>query len=43
MRYTGAVCPVERVGDLRGQLECLIERERTFVDAGGQRLACGFR
>ena len=39
MRHSGAMRAVERVGDLRGQLERLIERQRALLDARGQRLA----
>ena len=39
MRDSGAMRAVERVGDLRGELERLIERERALLDAGRQGLA----
>ena len=39
MRYSGAMRAVERVGDLSGELERLIERQRALLDAGSQRLA----
>ena len=39
MGDSGAMRAVERVGDLGGELERLIERERALLDAGGQRLA----
>jgi len=39
MRYSGAMRAVERIGDLGGELERLIERESALLDAGGQCLA----
>ena len=39
MSNPGPMRAVERVGDLRGQLERLIERERAAFDAGRERLA----
>jgi len=43
MRDALQVCLVERVGDLCSDLQCLIERERTFFDPRGERLALEMR
>ena len=39
MRDAGAVGAVERVGDLDGEFNGLVEGERSFLDSRGERLA----
>ena len=37
------MCLVERVGDLDSDLQRLVERERAFLEARGERLAVEMR
>ena len=39
MRHPGPMRAVQRIGDLRGELQRLIQRERAALDARRQRLA----